>query len=245
MAPPSTSPPAAAQYAPAPDYASAAFARPTLPGTPILLGDGETIWREYHVSQLRTREIGEGTLFVTDARIVFFARARGRGTQRASALVQQTKLGDVTGLTAYVSRRLSLGWMVVVLVLALALISSLWNQSWTTAIVLALLLAISAGLLVRGAARRGTVGVQIHSGATQQSPISFGQFGEQRGAFGEFLHSLAAPFLSLLGVHTAFDVLIGFPCQDAEQVIAELGALVFDLQSRGSLAGPHWGVAAR
>ena len=210
-----------------------------------MLGDGETVWREYQVSQLRTREIGEGTLFITDARVVFYARARGRGTQRASALVQQTKLGDITGLTAYVSRRLSLAWMLIAIALGFALIGAVSGQSWKTAIVLAVLLALAALMLVRGAARRGTVGVLIHSGATQQSPISFGQFGEQRGAFGQLLHSLVAPILSLLGVYTAFDVLVGFPGQDAEQVIAELGALVFDLQSRGSLAGTHWGVAAR
>ena len=32
-----------------------------LPGTPILMGDGETIWRTYKAVQLRTRQHGEGT----------------------------------------------------------------------------------------------------------------------------------------------------------------------------------------
>jgi len=69
------------------------------------------------------------------------------------------------------------------------------------------------------------------------------QFGEQRGAIGQFIHNLLTPFLALMGVYDAFDVLLGFPGQDAETVIAELGALVFDIQTRGNLAGTHWGVA--
>jgi hypothetical protein len=66
----------------------------TLPGSPIRLGDGEQVLRQYRAVQLRTRKRGEGTLYVTDARIVFYARAQGRATQRASALVQQTRLQD-------------------------------------------------------------------------------------------------------------------------------------------------------
>jgi len=216
----------------------------TLPGTTLLLGDGELVWRQYRVSQLRKREQGEGTLYVTDARVVFYARAKGRATQRASALVQQTKLGDVTGLTAYVSHRISLAWLATALLLALLFLVSFLNQSWVWVVIFGLLLAGAVAMLVQGAAKRGSVGVQIQSNATQQSPIGFGQFGEQHGLVGQILHNFAAPFMTLIGVHTAFDVLVGFPGEDAEKVIAELGALIFDLQSRGNLAGTHWGVAA-
>jgi hypothetical protein len=210
----------------------------------LVLGDGEVLWRQYAVSQLRTRQQGEGTLFVTDARVVFYARARGRGAQRASALVQQTKVGDITGMTAFVSHRISLGWLIVAALLALATLSSLLSNSWRYVIIFGVLTALAVVMLLRGAAKRGSIGVQIHSGSTQQSPIAFGQFEEQRGMIGQLVHSLLTPFLALFGVYTAFDVLVGFPGQDAEQVIAELGALIFDLQSRGSLAGTHWGVTA-
>ncbi len=216
----------------------------TVPGTPLLLGDGELVWRQYRVSQLRKREQGEGILYVTDARVVFYAQAKGGATQRASALVQQTKLGDVTGLTAYVSHRISLAWFATALLLALLFLVSFRNQSWVQVVIFGLLLAGAVAMLVLGAAKRGSVGVQIQSNATQQSPIGFGQFGEQHGLIGTILHNLAAPFMTLIGVHTAFDVLVGFPGEDAEKVIAELGALIFDLQSRVNLAGTHWGVAA-
>jgi hypothetical protein len=214
----------------------------TLPGTPILLGDGEIIWRQYRAAQLRTRAQGEGMLYVTDARVVFFARAKGRGTQRPSALVQQTKLEHITGLAAYVSRRISLGLFVLTFLLGLAALAALANNSWLALLVLAALTAGCVTILVRGAAKRGSVGVMIHSTATQASPIGFGQFGEQRSGIGNLIHALIQPLLALFGVYTAFDVLVGFPGQDSEQIIAELGSLIFDLQSRGDLAGTHWGV---
>ena len=233
----------------APASELAAVIPTTLVGTPLLLGDGEVVWRQYAVSQLRKRSHGEGTLYVTDARVVFYARAKGKGVQRASMLVQQTKVADVTGLTAFVSHRISVGWLVVVTILGLDFLISLlqalqsWSDSWLHLVISGLLLAGAIAMMLRGAAKRGTVGVQIHSGATQQSPIGFGQFGEQRGAIGQFIHNLLTPFLALMGVYDAFDVLLGFPGQDAETVIAELGALVFDIQTRGNLAGTHWGVA--
>lgn len=217
----------------------------TLPGTPILLGDGEVIWRQYRASQLRTRDQGEGTLFVTDARVVFYARAKGRGTQRPSALVQQTKLEHVTGLAAYVSRRISLALFLLTMFLALITLGSLAARSWLVAIILGALTAACIVMLARGAAKRGSVGVLIHSSATQASPIGFGQFGEQRSALGNVIHMLFQPLLALFGVYTAFDVLVGFPGQDADQVIVELGALIFDLQTQGNLAGSHWGVEAQ
>jgi len=215
----------------------------TLPGTALLLGDGEVVWRQYAVSQLRKVGQGQGTLFVTDARVVFYARAKGKGAQRASVLVQQTKVADVTGLTAFVSHRISIGWLVAVATLALLVLASLVSSSWRSFIVFGLLLAGAITMLVRGAAKRGSIGVQIHSGATQQSPIEFGQFGEQHGMIGQVIHNMLSPFLAMMGVYTAFDVLLGFPGRDAEKVIAELGALIFDLQTRGNLAGTHWGVA--
>lgn len=216
----------------------------TLPGTPILLGDGEVIWRQYRAAQLRTREHGEGTLFVTDSRVVFFARAKGRGTQRPSALVQQTKLEHVTGLAAYVSRRFSLGLFLFTVALALITLWALSNKIWIYVIIFGTITAVCVALLLGGAAKRGSVGVIIHSSATQASPISFGQFGEQRSALGSVIHLLLSPMLALFGVYTAFDVLVGFPGQDSDKVIAELGALIFDLQTQGNLAGSHWGVEA-
>jgi hypothetical protein len=212
----------------------------TLPGSPVILGADEVIWKQYRVARLRTKERGEGTLYVTDSRVVFYARAKGRGTQRASMLVQQTKLEDITGLAAYVSRRISFGLIFLTFVCALGLIASLLAQNTAGIVIWIILTAGCAAALMAGAAVRGGVGVVIHSRATEASPISFGNFRAQHGLIGSILR----PFLAIFGASTAFDVLEGFPGQDSRQVIEELGALILDLQTRGSLAAEHWSVDA-
>ena len=216
----------------------------TLPGTPIMLGDGEVLWRQYHAVQLRKRVQGEGTMFVTDARVVLYARAKGRGTQRPSSLVQQVKLEHVTGLSAAVSRRISLGLMFFTILVGLAALSLLIERSWVLGIICAAVTAFCAWRLALGAANRGAVGVVVHAGA-QGEPIVFGQAG-RRGAIARLIKVLLPMWLyRMLGVFTADDVLEeGWPGEDSDMLIAELGALIFDLQTRGNLADTHWGVAA-
>jgi hypothetical protein len=216
----------------------------TLPGTPIVLGDGEVLWRQYHAVQLRTRAQGEGTMFVTDARVVLYSRAKGRGTQRPSSLVQQVKLEHVTGVTAAVSRRISLGLIIFTIVIGLVTLGALVEKSWGFAILFAAVTAFCVWRLAVGAANRGNVGVRILGGA-QGEPIVFGQTG-RRGAIARFIKLLLPMWLyRILGVFTAEDVLEeGVPGLDSDKLIAELGALIFDLQTRGNLADTHWGVVA-
>jgi len=215
----------------------------TLPGTPIVLGDGEVLWRQYHAVQLRTREQGEGTIFVTDARVVLYARAKGRGTQRPSSLVQQVKLEHVTGVTAAVSRRISLLLLIFTIVIGLAALNLLAEKSFGYGILLAAVTAFCVWQLAAGAANRGTVGVVIQAGA-QGEPIVFGQ-SSRPGAIARLIKKLLPMWLyRILGVFTAEDVLDeGVPGADSDKLIAELGALIFDLQTRGNLADTHWGVA--
>jgi hypothetical protein len=216
----------------------------TLPGTPIMLGDGEVLWRQYQAVQLRSRTQGEGTIFVTDARVVLYARAKGRGTQRPSSLVQQVKLEHVTGVTAAVSRRISLGIMILTLLLALLTLGALADRSWGFGILGAALTGLCVWRLAVGAANRGNVGVVIQAGS-QGQPIVFGQTG-RRGAIARLIKALLPMWLyQILGVFTAEDVLDdGVPGVDSDKLIAELGALIFDLQTRGNLADTHWGVVA-
>jgi hypothetical protein len=215
----------------------------TLPGTPILLSDGEILWRQYQVVQLHTRQQGEGSLYVTDSRVIFYARAKGRGTQRPSMLVQQTKLENITGLAVYVTRRVSLwlflgiifgiGWTLVWFAIHLVLVGVL-----SLAVVIACFFAV-----LLGKAKHGAVRVRIDSEGGDSSPISFGRYG-RRGPIAVMLNSLIAPLRAIFGVFTAIDVPVGSPGEDAEKLVAELGALIMDLQTRGSLAGEHWGVGA-
>ena len=212
-----------------------------LPGSPILLGYQERILRQYGAVQLRNRAHGEGTLYVTDSRVVFYAKARGRGTQRGSTLIQQTSVADITGITAYVSRRVSLALFFLACTFLLFGLSSLFVLP-PVAVFWFILAVICVIALVGGAAKRGSTGVIINSRNDGHSPISFGTFSTRRGFIGSLTQALGAPFFSLFGIFTVFDVLDGYPGRDSSQIISELGALILDIQTRGDLAYSHYGL---
>jgi hypothetical protein len=212
-----------------------------LPGSPILLGYQERILRQYGAVQLRNRAHGEGTLYVTDSRVVFYAKARGRGTQRGSTLIQQTSVADITGITAYVSRRVSLALFFLACVFLLFGLTSFFVVR-PVAFFWFILAVICVIALVGGAAKRGSTGVIINSRNDGHSPISFGTFSTRRGFIGSLTQALGAPFFSLFGIFTVFDVLDGYPGPDSTQIISELGALILDIQTRGDLAYSHYGL---
>lgn len=225
--------------------------RPVIPGTSIALGDGETVWRQYWVTGFPpveilgvpiTRTDGKGTLYVTDSRLLFFATFRRRGSTRSSVLIQETQLEHVTGLSAYVSHSFSLFAVVAVALLGIAGVSGLANGSTLGGLLLLTAGIVGAMLLAQGFARRGTVGLRVSSAAAQVSPLGFGEIGDPRRGL---LRALLGPFgpiaTALMGPRDATDMLMALPARDAEQVIFELGALVTDLQSKGTLAETHWG----
>jgi hypothetical protein len=227
--------------------------RPTIPGTEITLGDGEHVWKRYAVSYIPefrflgirlSRATGTGTLFVTNARVLFYAAYERRGGKR-STLIQETQVENVTGLSAFVSRSFSLVAAFVVLILGLSGLEALKHEAVGEAFLLLLLCGVGAYLMSQGHGQRGSVGVSIHSGSSEKSPLNFGLVDDRRSGFGAALRSLLGPFGRLLfgaGGQSAFDLLIAPPGPDAEQVVQELGALIGDLRSKGGLAGTHWGV---
>jgi ribosomal protein L24E len=244
MGPPETPGPGTGQAFPSgprPPGPPASAGPGVLPGSPILLGYQERILRQYAAVQLRNRAHGEGILYVTDSRVVFYAKAKGRGTQRGSTLIQQTNVADITGMTAYVSRRVSLVLFFLTCVFLLFAFSSLFIVR-PVAVFWFILAVICIIALVSGAARRGSTGVIISSRDDGHSPISFGTFQTRRGFIGSLTQALGAPFFSVFGIFTVFDVLDGYPGQDSSQIISELGALILDIQTRGDLAYEHYGV---
>src|SRR5260370_27536834 len=130
-------------------------------------------------------------------------------------LMQQTNVADITGLTAFVSRRVSIGLFLLTCICLLFALSSLLVVPPVALLWLALAV-ICIIALVRGAARRGNTGVIIYSRADGHSPISFGTFDARRGLIGSLAQALGGPFLALFGVFTVFDVLVGFPGQHVE-----------------------------
>jgi hypothetical protein len=211
----------------------------TLKESPILMGDGERLLRTYHAVQLRTRKRGEGTLYVTDARIVFFARAQGRGAQRASSLMQQVRLEDVCGLQAFVNRRTNVLLLVFASFMALFALISLFTGNILPFIVFFLIAAAAIAAIVGGAAERGKAGVSILARQAQPA-MGYGDFDPQRNPLVALMSLFIFPLLVILRAQTAFDVQIGRPGPDSDRLIEELGALILDLQTRGEMAVAYW-----
>lgn len=211
----------------------------TLPGSPIRLGDGERVLRQYHAVQLRTRRRGEGTLYVTDARIVFFARAQGRGAQRASSLMQQVRLEDVCGLQAFVNRRTNVLLLLFTAFMGLAALISLATGAILPFIVSFLIAGTAIAAIVGGAGERGKAGVSVQARQAQPA-MGYGDFEPHRNILVALLSLFIFPLLVILRAQTAFDVALGRPGQDSDLLIAELGALVLDLQTRGEMAVAYW-----
>ena len=80
---------------------------PTLPDSPVRLGIDEFLWRRYHVLQMRGLAKGAGHLYVTNSRVVFYAYSNGFFLQKPSKLVRETKIAEISGINAYVTRRFS------------------------------------------------------------------------------------------------------------------------------------------
>lgn len=225
--------------------------RPVIPGTPIALGDGETIWRQYLVTGFPrfeifgiplTRTEGSGTLYVTDSRLLFFASLEQRRARRKSVLIQETQLEHVTGISAYVSQSFSVFAVIAVALVGILGLILLAKGSALVGLVFLAFAVVGGLLLAQGLARRGTLGLRVSSGAAQASPIGFGQMGDsRRGLLRSLLGPFGAVMTGLTGPQNASDMLMALPARDAQQVIVELGALITDLQSKGSLAETHWG----
>ena len=207
------------------------------------LAHDETVLKTYETVQLRTglfkRKRGQGTLYVTDARLVFYAWVNPHGTQRASWLLQQTKLEDISGLDVNVSRRISVGLLMLTFIFGLATLGTIFLPP--LAFLCLILTVVFLIALVRDASKRGSIGMAIHSRGNQASPISFGNSG-RTGFFGIVVRLFMWPVLIFVPSYSALNVVAGDPAEDATQLVHELGALIIDLQTRGTMAYEHWGI---
>ncbi len=236
-----------------------------IPGPiPFVLAMDEHVLKTYQAVQLRTRffksKRGEGALYVTDARVVFSALVYPRREQRESRLFQQTKLEDISGVSAHISRGVSLLALLLSTGFSVAAIVCLIAATRVPGFIAGFFIfgLIAGGCivwLVSSAKRRGDVGVAIHSRENGLSPIAFGHDASTRslGRGGMALVVLVCvifPPLIIFALiffglrpYTVWDVVLGDPAEDTDRLISELGALILDLQTRGKLAFTHWGLA--
>jgi len=212
--------------------------------TSFRLGLGESLWRSYRVTQLKTSRQGEGMLIVTNARVVFSAAVPARGTRRGSIVVQETRVESITGLTAYESHQLSLRLILGTVIAGLLTLYAIAEQSLFATLFFLMITGACAAALYMGRGLGGMTGVLLHSSASQATPVSLGQFGQATGNHlgGSWWTSPLRGLGASIGGHDALDLLIGFPGEDASRMVAELGALLYDLQTRGDLARSAWGM---
>jgi hypothetical protein len=240
-------PPPRAGTFPTSPATSTATAKPldVLPGSPVRLANGERLRQTYEAVRLRNRRKGTGTLYVTDARVVFYAWAVGRGIQQRSELVQEVYLQDIRGLMSYVTRQLSTVLVILAFWFGLATLATLAALALPLTLLFAILTVVCVVLLFTPFGQHGFAGVVLHTRHVSEGAVRFGHPPNPLSGLVAFLLS---PMLLVLHLfmrsYTAFDVIVGEPGNDSNTIIAELGALIMDLQSRGKFAGENYGMPA-
>ena len=168
---------------------------------------------------------------MTDSRIVLHAKAN-KLTGR-TILLEETRLESVTGFGSYIDRGLGLFGTLLLIIVLIYSVHSLINGN---RIVGGVLLLITA-MVVFVTYYYGRMGLRVYTQGTTPGSINFGNFGQGS------LRSLIGPFgliFAAIGGVQAIDVLYCFPEHDVYDVITELGALVFDLNRKGTLSDTQW-----
>jgi hypothetical protein len=205
---------------------------PKVEGTHIALSEGERLWRSYPLVHFRPfRRRARGTLYVTDSRIILHSQARK--TSGRTSLLEEVRIETVTGFGSHIDRGLGLFGTIVLIIWAIAGLRELFTGSAG----FGLLMLVLTALVILVSYYYGRLGLRIYTNNSSPGPIGFGNFSVSR------IQGLLGPLAVLgmmIGGVRASDVLYCFPEKDAEEVVSELGALVFDLNRQGTLAGTQW-----
>jgi hypothetical protein len=200
-------------------------------GTTIALSEGERLWRSYpmeHFRPFRTR--AHGTLYVTDSRLLLYSTARKLSGRTWS--LQEVRIEAVKGISGNLDRGLGpIGSLLFVLAAIFCLVSLVRGPRG-----IGLLLFIFLALVYLISYYYGRIGLVVH---TQQVTPGAIAFGHRRTLRVGVLGPVSTLFFAVFGV-TSADILYCFPERDAEAVILELGALVYDLNRVGTLEGTQW-----
>jgi hypothetical protein len=205
---------------------------PTIPGTRIALSEGENLLRAYPLLHFRPfRNRATGTLYVTDSRIVLYSVAH-KLTGRTSTM-HEVRIESVKGVTGYIDRGLGLVGTIVYVLAVFACIFTIIKGAILVGIVLLVFLA----LIYLISYHYGRLGLMIYTQQVTPGAIAFGYRHFSR--IGGMLGPVTTLFRMIFGVNSQ-DVLGCFPERNAEDIISELGALVFDLNRIGTLEGTQW-----
>lgn len=220
----------------------------------VVLAHGEVVKRVYELGRIE-RMWGwvQGTLIITDTRVLYRAEAQNRLNR--STLNREIHLKDVRGVGLATRRGMSAaglgawllgGFLSFVAVLlvggALSAASSVSYYGASSGVsgwlVILLLVWVAATITVFVIRRRASVVVlSVFSNDIQGSPISVTGVVGSGGGHG-FLALLAGPLILLLerlGIIEAGAAAEAAEIESVRQVYGELGAVILDLQSRGTL----------
>lgn len=228
----------------------------------VMLAHGEEVKRIHEIGRIQ-RGSGwlEGTLVITDVRILFHARAKNFLNQ--STVNREIYLADVRGVGLTVRKgmhplalvALILGTLIGLMVassvgavISLGAALSSFGSSRSTSSPLSLApLILSMIVLVLAAgwgyqrSKATAVGLDIFSHDVDASPISFsGQVGRSFGLGAMILGVLGAPLLIVLewlGVYDASDAALAADLERTRALYNEIGALILDLQRVGGQTG--------
>lgn len=200
-------------------------------GTTIALSEGERLWRSYPMEHFRPfRRQAHGTLYVTDSRLLLYSTARKLSGRTWS--LQEVRLESVKGISGNLDRGLGpIGSLLFLLAAIVCLVSLVRGPR-----AIGLLLFIFLALVYLISYYYGRIGLVVH---TQQVTPGAIAFGHRRNVRVGVLGPVSTLFFMIFGI-TSADVLYCFPERNAEAVILELGALVYDLNRVGSLEGTQW-----
>lgn len=220
----------------------------------IVLAHGEVVKRVYELGRIE-RMWGwvQGTLIVTDTRVLYRAEAQNRLNR--STLNREIHLKDVRGVGLATRRGMSaaglgawllggfLSFVAVLLFgggLSAALSPSYYGASsgvsgWLVVLLLVWVAAVITVFVIRR--RASVVVLSLFSNDIQGSPISVTGVVGSGGGHG-FLAVFAGPLILLLerlGIIEAGAAAEAAEIESVRQVYGELGAVILDLQSRGTL----------
>lgn len=211
--------------------AGAGNSLPLIPGTTIALSEGEKLWRSYPIVHFRPfRARARGSLYVTDSRLLLYSTTRKLSGRTWS--LAEVRIESVKGISGDLDRGLGLIGSILFLLAAIGCIASFARGSSGIGILLLIFLA----LVYLISYYYGRLGLVVHTQQVTPGAIAFGHYRTLRvWALGP----VSTLFFMIFGI-TSRDVLYCFPERDAEAVILELGALVFDLNRVGTLEGTQW-----
>jgi len=221
----------------------------------ISLAYGEVVKRVYELGRIeRLWGVVQGTLVVTDTRVLYHAEAKNKLNR--STLNREIHLKDIRGVGLATRKGMSaagLGAWLLGSFLSFLLILvvgdviggvsqfSSYDSSgggvngWRLFLLLVWLVACIAIFLIRRRASVVVLGVFSHEG--DSAPISVSGVVGQSGGHG-FLAHFAGPLIILLerlGIIEAGAAAESADIESVRAVYAELGAVILDLQSRGTL----------